>query len=71
MMCLFDEEEILKSYIRSERYEAAQEAEQNKARKMAVYLIKTGKMSLKDIAETTELSMDVVKELEKETMQRE
>lgn len=73
MMSLFDEEEVLKSYIRSERYEAAQEAakeaEQNKARKTAIRLIKLGKMPLEDIAEATELPVEDIKELEKEVMQ--
>ena len=73
MMSLYDEEEVMRSYIKSERYEAAQEAAQeatlNKAKKMAVYLIKQGKMSLEDITEATELPFDVVKELEIQTMQ--
>ena len=33
MMNFFDKEEILKSYIRSERYEAAQEAAQEATRR--------------------------------------
>ncbi len=48
---------------------AAQEAEQNKAKKTAVHLIKLGKMTLEEIAEATELSLDVVKELENQSMQ--
>ena len=59
------EEEVLKSHIKSERYEAAQD----KARKTAIHLIKLRQMSLEDIAEATELSIDSVKELEKELMQ--
>lgn len=47
MMSLFDEEEIMKLYIKSERYEAAQES----ARETAERLIKKGKMTLEDIAE--------------------
>lgn len=81
MMSLYDEEEIMRSYIRSERYEAAQEAAQkaaqeatqkatlDNARKTAIRLIKWGKMSLEDIAETTDLPLDTVKELETEAMQ--
>ncbi len=49
--------------------EAAQQAEQNKAKKTAVHLIKLGKMSLEEIAEATELSLDIVKELENQSMQ--
>ena len=58
MMSLYDEE-VMRSYIKSERYEA----EQNKAKKTAVHLLKLGKMSLEDIAEATELPLDVIKEL--------
>ena len=47
------------------RNEAAREA----TKKTAVHLIKIGKMSLEEIAEATELSIDVVKELEKQSMQ--
>lgn len=45
------------------------EAAQNKAKKTAVHLIKSGKMSLEEIAEATELSLDAVKELENQSMQ--
>ena len=45
------------------RNEAAQQAEQNKAKKMAVRMIKAGKMPLEDIADYTELSLDTIKEL--------
>ncbi|MCM1172744.1 MAG: hypothetical protein NC393_11565, partial [Clostridium sp.] len=69
MMSLFDEEEVIRSYIKSERYEAAQEAEQNKAKKTAIRMIKAGKMSLEDIADYTELSLDTIKELADQSMQ--
>ena len=49
----------MRSYIKSERYEA----EQNKAKKTAIHLLKLGKMSLEDIAEATELPLDTIKEL--------
>ncbi len=65
MMSLYDEEEVMRSYIKSERYEA----EQNKAKKTAIHLLKLGKMSLEDIAEATELSPDIIKELESQSMQ--
>ena len=73
MMSLFEEEEVLKSYIRSERHEAAQKAaqkaEQDKAKKTAIRMIRAGKMSLEDIADYTELSIEVVKDLQSEVMQ--
>ena len=59
MMSLYNEEEVMRSYIKSERYEA----EQNKAKKTAIHLLKLGKMSLEDIAEATELQLDTIKEL--------
>lgn len=51
------------------RNEAAQKAEQDKAKKTAVRLIKLGKMTLEEIAEATELSLDIIKELESQSMQ--
>ncbi len=51
------------------RNEAAQQAEQNKAKKMAIRMIKAGKMSLEDIADYTELSLDTIKELSNQSMQ--
>ena len=51
------------------RNEAAQKAEQDKAKKTAVRLIKLGKMTLEEIAEATELSLDIVKELESQSIQ--
>ncbi len=49
--------------------EAAQKAELNKAKKMAVRMIRAGKMPLEDIADYTELSLDTVKELASQSMQ--
>lgn len=51
------------------RSETAREAGQNKAKKTAIRMIKSGKLSLEDIADYTELSIDTVKELENQTMQ--
>ncbi len=66
MMSLFDDEQIMKSFIRSERYEAAQEG----ARKTAKKLIKKGKMTLDEIADCVPLlSLDELKEIEAEVMQ--
>ena len=65
-MSLFDEEQIMKSFIRSERHEAAQES----ARETAKRMIKKGKMSLEDIADCVpSLSLDELKEIEAEVMQ--
>lgn len=44
------------------------EAEQNKAKRIAVHLIELGNISLEKIAEATELSLDEVKELENQYM---
>lgn len=66
MMRLFDEEQIMKSYIKSERYEAVQESAKETARK----LIKKGKMSLDEIVDCVPaLSFDELKEIEAEVMQ--
>ncbi len=70
MMSLFDEEEIMKSFIRSERYEAAQESARETARKTAERMIKKGKMTLDEIADyVPSLSMDELREIEAEVMQ--
>ena len=77
MMNLYNEEDIMRSYIRAVRYEAAQEAVQKatqeatleKSKKIAIRLIKSGKISLEDIAEVTDLPLDTVKEQETEAMQ--
>ena len=62
MMSLFDEEQILKSYIRSERHDADRET--------AERLIKKGKMTLEDIAECVpSLSFEELKKLEAEVLQ--
>lgn len=45
------------------------EAELNKAKRMAIRMIKAGKMSLEDIADYTELSLDIIKELASQSMQ--
>ncbi len=45
------------------------EVELNKAKRTAAHLIKLGKMTLEEIAEATELSLDIVKELENKSMQ--
>lgn len=73
MMTLFDEEEVLKSYIKSERYEAAQEASEKATlenqKETAIRLIEMDIMSLDDIAKATKLPIDMVKELKTEATQ--
>ena len=62
MMNLFDEEQIIKSFIRSERHDADRET--------AERMIKMGKLSLDEIALCIpSLSLDELKELEAEVMQ--
>ncbi len=62
MMSLFDDEQIMKSFIKSERHDAERET--------AERLIKKGKMSLEDIADCVpSLSFDELRELEAEIMQ--
>ncbi len=66
MMSLFDEEQIMKSFIKSERHEAVQES----ARETAKKLIKKGKMSFDEIADCVpSLSLDELRELEAEVIQ--
>ena len=62
MMSLFDEEQIMKSFIRSERHDEARET--------AGRMIKMGKLSLEEISLCVPtLSFDELKELEAEVMQ--
>jgi len=62
MMSLFDEEQIMKSFIRSERHDEARET--------AERMIKMGKLSLDEIALCVPLlSLDELRELEAEVMQ--
>ena len=62
MMSLFDEEQIMKSFIRSERHDEARET--------AERMIKDGELSLEKIARyVPALSMEELKELEAEIIQ--
>jgi predicted HTH domain antitoxin len=65
MMSLYDEEEIMKSYIKSERYEERQAAR----KETAINMIRDNKLSLEDISSYTNLSLEEVKKLEEEIMQ--
>lgn len=55
MMLLYDEEEAMRMYVESERYDEKVET--------ARRLIKVGKFSLEDIAAGTGLTIDKVKEI--------
>ena len=62
MMSLFDEEQIMKSFIKSERHDEARET--------AERMIRDGEMSLEKIARyVPSLSMEELKEIEAEVMQ--
>ena len=67
MMNFFDKEEILESYIRSERYEAVQEATQRATKKTAITLIKNGRLSVDEIPTFfPELTPDDIEDIKKE-----
>ncbi|NBH32922.1 hypothetical protein D3Z58_05030 [Clostridiaceae bacterium] len=66
MMSLFDDEQIMKSFIRSERYEAAQD----KVKEKAILMLQKGKISIDEIQMFfPELSDDEIEEVKKEVMQ--
>ncbi len=66
MMSLFDEEQIMKSFIKSERYEAAQA----KVKEKAILMLQKGKISIDEIQTFfPELSEDEIEEVKAEVMQ--
>ena len=66
MMNFFDKEEILESYIRSERYEATQRA----TKKTAITMIKNGRLSVDEIPTFfPEITPDDIEGIKKEVMQ--
>ena len=66
MMSLFDDEQIMRTYLRDAANTAAYEADRSTAER----LIKMGKLSLEDIADCVpSLSFDELKEIEAEVMQ--
>ncbi len=70
MMTLFDDEQILKAYIKDVKENTAKETEKESAKETAERLIKKGKMSLEEIADCVPaLSLDELKELEAKVMQ--
>ena len=67
---LDDPEEVLRSYVESERYEAAEEAEKRALERVAKEKIETakrflkmGKLSVEEVAVGTELTVEEVEEL--------
>ncbi len=66
MMSLFDEEQIMKSFIKSERYEAAQD----KVKEKAILMLQKGKISIDEIQTFfPELSDEEIEEVKGEVMQ--
>ena len=66
MMSLFNDEQIMKSFIRSERYEAAQA----KVKEKAVLMLQKGKISIDEMQIFfPELSDDEIEEVKREVMQ--
>lgn len=61
MMVLYDEQEIMRSYVESERHDARVEASIRTAKR----LLEKGKMLIEDIAERTDLSVKEVQNLER------
>ena len=74
MMVLYDEQEIMRSYVESEVHEARleerREATYEANIKMAKRMLLKKKYSLEEIADCAELPLEVVKELEDELFQQ-
>ena len=73
-MVLYDEQEIMRSYVESEVHEARleerREATYEANIKMAKRMLLKKKYSLEEIADCAELPLEVVKELEDELFQQ-
>ena len=63
LMELYDQEEVMRSYVESERYEAAEKAEKAANKKTAQRLLMMGKLSLEEVAIGSGLTMEEVEEL--------
>ncbi len=70
MMVLYDNEEIMRSYVESERYEARLDERYKANIDMAKRMLLKKKYSLQEIADCAELPLEVVKELEAELFQQ-
>lgn len=67
MLAMYDEKEILRDYIESEKYEATKEAD----KKTAIQMLRGGKLSIEEISQYIgTLSIDEIKELQEELLQR-
>ncbi|MCM1553568.1 MAG: hypothetical protein NC092_12880, partial [Butyrivibrio sp.] len=63
---LYDEEEVMRSYIKSERYEA----EQIKVKEKASLMLKNGKITVEEMPVFfPELSSEEIREIEADVMQ--
>lgn len=63
LMELYDQEEVMRSYVESERYEAAEEAENATKIETAKRFLKMGKLSIEEIAAGSGLTVREVEEL--------
>ena len=68
LMELYDEQEVLRSYVESERYEAAEEAENAATIRMAREML-IGNEPIDKIVRYSGLSKETVLELQKEQLQ--
>ena len=66
MLAMYDEKEILREYIESERYEAEKKAD----KRNAIQMIKAGRLSIDEVMQFfPSLTSDDVKELQEELLQ--
>lgn len=65
MMPLFDDEEIWKAHNRSMERKMERKTEE-RIQKIAVHMLKSGKMSLEEISEYVELPLEKIRELNEE-----
>ena len=63
LMVLYDQAEVMSSYLESERYEAAQEAENATKIETAKRLLRMGKLSIEEVAAGSGLTVKEVEEL--------
>ena len=63
MMVLYDEEEIMRSYVESERHEARKEAQYDEKIETARRLLQMKKLSFDDVAVGSGLTIEEVEEL--------
>ena len=63
LMELYDQEEVMRAYVESERYEAAEKAEKTANKKTAQRLLMMGKLSMEEVAVGSGLTMEEVEEL--------